>query len=172
LEFLSILKVFGVALLVIVGLGSAIAIWEQVISKTQLWNKISNKFLNHPKADTNPGETPSLQDQPPDEQRSILPILLVIAGLGLFAILDTSSLLSSNPQTSSNDPRPDPTHIKSSSPNTSVIQFSSAVLTLGVVIGFIVFNKDEYRAWKARRRLSKQYRRRARQTHSLNSPPR
>ncbi|POV96672.1 hypothetical protein PSHT_15014 [Puccinia striiformis] len=48
IEFLSILKIFGIALLVIVSLGVAIVLWEQVISQSQLWLRFSNKFLNQP----------------------------------------------------------------------------------------------------------------------------
>ncbi|EFP74404.1 uncharacterized protein PGTG_00360 [Puccinia graminis f. sp. tritici CRL 75-36-700-3] len=169
LEFLSIFKIFGIALLAIISLGIVIVLWEQVISKTQLWNKISSTYL---KTSNNHAQTSSSQDGPQDEQRSILPIVIVIVGLGIFAILDTSFLLPSGQQNSSSkhSQHSQPPRNKKSNQNKTVIQFFSAILTLAVVVGFIVFNKDEYRAWKARRRLSKHHRRRARQEHSLNSP--
>ncbi|KAH9466994.1 hypothetical protein MJO29_000812 [Puccinia striiformis f. sp. tritici] len=176
IEFLLILKIFGIALLVIISLGIAIVLWEQVISQSQLWLRFSNKFLNQPHHSKNPGQrSPSLNEYTKDEQRSILPIVSVIGGLGLFVILDTSFLLPTtnthqySSSTSTPNHQPYPERKKYASQNTRVIQFSSAILTLALVVGFIVFNKDEYGAWKARRKLSEIHRRRARQVHSLIS---
>ncbi|WAQ80979.1 hypothetical protein PtA15_1A317 [Puccinia triticina] len=171
LELLSILKIFGIALLAVITLGLAIVLWEQVLSKTHLWHKLSTRFSprNPDTADIHPG--PHEQASSPDEQRSILPVVILIIGLGTLALLDTSFLFPARtpPSTHSSD------HQASKPPvnhNKSVIQFFSAVLTLALVVGFIVFNKDEYRAWKARRRLSKHHRRRPRQEHSpTHSPP-
>ncbi|KAI7962321.1 hypothetical protein MJO28_000415 [Puccinia striiformis f. sp. tritici] len=176
IKFLLILKIFGIALLVIISLGIAIVLWEQVISQSQLWLRFSNKFLNQPHHSKNPGQrSPSLNEYTKDEQQSILPIVSVIGGLGLFVILDTSFLLPTtnthqySSSTSTPNHQPYPERKKYASQNTRVIQFSSAILTLALVVGFIVFNKDEYGAWKARRKLSEIHRRRARQVHSLIS---
>lgn len=177
IEILSVLKIFGIALGILVVLGVGIACWEQVIgqsnfwsSRNQLpWSNLANDINTTPTTSSSTSSTaptsriPSVDDHSKNQsQRSILPIALVVSGLALLSLIDRPSLLyytSSDPQPAPYPRDPHPPMSEKINPNRSVSHFFSAVLTLAIVAGFIVFNRDEYRAWKARRKLLKQNRR-------------
>lgn len=155
LGWLWFLKVFGVAFLVVVSVGIAIVIWEQILMRN---GSSTHGGTSEPSLNPAPGPSPPL-DPPTD--RSVLPLVLVMVGLGLFAVLLSPSAsphsqfhhcttITTPPKKGS---RREPAGLIASRKNG--LQFSLGMIALAVVVGLIVCNHAHYRAtWKARRRPS------------------
>ncbi|MBW0538024.1 hypothetical protein O181_077739 [Austropuccinia psidii MF-1] len=143
-----IVKLFGLALLSICSLGLGIALWEY---STQRWGLRKNSDA----AQASHGQLRSVNAST-QRERLVLPVVLIVSILSLLAVFD-KSLFSSSEATSFSSTMDNASN--------SLFQFALALIILGLVILFLLINKDEYHSWRERRRLLKQSRRATRQLH-------
>lgn len=149
-EVLSLMKLFGMAALVLLVIGFSIAIWEYGTAK---WVKWKNPMKNESNKNylKNKERNSTLDTGPVDRSKSLAPLLFVVLGLTLVGTIDMSFFGSSiNYSLTRTTTRP-----SSSLDKSNWFQFTIALLTICFVISLVLTYKTDYRAWRARRRLLK-----------------